>query len=306
MSEDQDHPAQRGRTTGVYDDAFEMAMIDAGVFPWQYVDMRNDSKDEPFVPNNLDAILERLDRSRGETPVSEETFRRFARRNARAHSDMDVFAYVYPVLAGDVSTIDTAFGIDFDTLEPFYDGIQHASPDIYDGVEPVRIEPCVYADLERYIILSSQYSVSAAPNHFMEVQHPEGSPEALRRKATYDGAVGARAMFELQNYGRPADDKLYDGNAYTIVALFHASFAVLALYGSHPRRSPSGRTEYYLTQLTTIAMTGNIASFRQAIRALRNARDLNKEQREAFVRHANGVARSIYPASSWSRSSWVL
>ena len=40
-----------------------------------------------------------------------------------------------------------------------------------------------------------------APNFFMEVKGPDGSLAVATRQARYNGTVGSRAIYSLQNYG---------------------------------------------------------------------------------------------------------
>lgn len=56
----------------------------------------------------------------------------------------------------------------------------------------------------------------------------------------------------------------------------------LKLYTSHLTRpaSPNGRPKYYMIQVNTWGMTGNLDTFRQGATAYRNARDWAKEQRD--------------------------
>lgn len=56
------------------------------------------------------------------------------------------------------------------------------------------------------------------------------------------------------------------------------------MFTSHPSRSVIlDRTEYYMTQINTWGMTGNIETFR----GYRNARDWAKEQRDNTITRAN-------------------
>ena len=48
---------------------------------------------------------------------------------------------------------------------------------------------------------------------------------------------------------------------------------------------------YYMTQLDSYGLTGNINSFRSGVAAYRNAREWTQQQRDGFIANANGIAR---------------
>jgi hypothetical protein len=127
-----------------------------------------------------------------------------------------------------------------------------------------------------------------APNFFMEVKGPIGSPAVAARQARYDGAFGARAMHALQNYGK--NELEYDGSAYVFSSTYHDG--MLKLYAHHMTAStePDGQPEYHMTQVDAWAMTGNVDDFRRGATAFRNARDLAKRHRDGFVQSANATA----------------
>jgi len=139
----------------------------------------------------------------------------------------------------------------------------------------------VRTHLDGYIIPSTSNKRPAVPNHLTEVKGLSGGSDVLRRQATYAGAIGARAMHEVQNYGN--DQPVYDGNAYTLVPTYNSGEGSLKIYATHPTQSATGRREYHMTQLDSYAMMGNANSFRQGATAFRNSRDLSKEYRDRFI-----------------------
>ena len=112
-----------------------------------------------------------------------------------------------------------------------------------------------------------------------------------QNQAMYDNFVGARVMLKLQNYGNAT--QVYDGDAYTISSTYYPGTSTLQIYITHPGPPASGGSEsqYYLTQLDTYGMTGNINSFRSGAAAYRNARDWTTQQRDGFIAKANVKAR---------------
>ncbi|TKA66098.1 hypothetical protein B0A55_13245 [Friedmanniomyces simplex] len=283
-------------TTGPYDPQFEQLLIDHGVYPDGYEDSNGNAPE----PENIQAIRERLARSRSSLSPShfdEAAFKQFQRTNRGVSTEQDVMEDVFPTIRGNTGTrFHKAGNTPFNNLVEFAPGITDAKVDGYDGARPMEIELAVRRDLHGYIIPSTRTDLPAAPNHLTEVKGPAGRSDVLRRQAMYAGAVGARGMFELQNYG--SETPVYDGNAYALVPTYHAGEGSLRVYATHPRQSAVGQTEYHMTQLGSYAMTHSSESFRQGAAALRNSRDLSKEQRDRFIASANATARRLPPAAT--------
>lgn len=123
----------------------------------------------------------------------------------------------------------------------------------------------------------------------MEAKAPEGSSAVVKRQACYDGALGARAMHELQSYRQ--DQPIYDGNAYTLTTTYHAGSGSLKLYSTHPTQLADGNIEYHMTPIRGWDMTSDPDNFRQGATAFRNSRDWAQEQRDRFISNANDRAR---------------
>lgn len=112
----------------------------------------------------------------------------------------------------------------------------------------------------------------------------------------YDGAVGARAMHKLQNYG--ADNPVYDNKAYSFSSSYHDG--QLKLCATHPTAPtiPGRNPEYRTSQLDSYALTGNVRSFREGATAYRDNRDLAITYRDSFIEQANERARQMPISSS--------
>lgn len=95
-----------------------------------------------------------------------------------------------------------------------------------------------------------------------------------KRQACLDGAVGARAMHRLQNFGE--DAPVYDGNAHTFSSTYHAGTGTLQLYAHHVigPTATEEKPKYHMTQLKAYALTFDKEAFIHRATALRNARDL--------------------------------
>ena len=96
----------------------------------------------------------------------------------------------------------------------------------------------------------------------------------------YDGAIGARNMHKLQNYGNGAP--AYDGNACSVASTYHDG--QLKMYATHPappaRRR--GNPRYYTTQLRAFAITDTSDSFRSGAAAYCNACEWSRHHVRTF------------------------
>lgn len=278
-------------TTGAYDPQFEQMLIDTGVYPDGY----EGSDGEVYEPANIDTLRQLLPVSRNSLSPSKfpnEAFKEFQRINRRAKSEAKAMATVIPIIAGardnQCSTEDNTL---CNNLEKFEPNLRMLQPDKYYGTHPERIDLRVRADLGKYIVPSTDTTRPAAPNYFLEGKSAAGRPDVAQRQIMHDNAYGARAMFQLQNYGR--ETPTYDGNAYTIGSTYHPGTGTLQMYATHPRQAASGGTEYHMTQLDGYQMTGNIDTFRKGAAAYRNSREFAQEQRDRLIAAANATARSL-------------
>lgn len=160
-----------------------------------------------------------------------------------------------------------------------------AVPDLYDGSYPKDINRTIRRELCKTIIPTSHGHTPAAPNFFVEAKAPRGSADVAKRQACLDGAIGARAMHSLQNYGE--DDLVYDGNAHAYSSTYHNG--QLMLYAHHVTgpETEGARPEYHMTQLKGYTLTGDRETFVTGATAFRNARDLARRQRETLIQVAN-------------------
>ncbi|KAH8781060.1 hypothetical protein F5883DRAFT_685314 [Diaporthe sp. PMI_573] len=172
----------------------------------------------------------------------------------------------------------------FRNLDPLTDGaIAAPKPDIYYGSISQQLNPTVRNELGHHIAPSAAYNRPIVPNFFLEVKGPDGTPAVMMRQIRHDGAVGARAIHSLQNYG--AKEPVYDGKAYTYSSAYQNGH--LQLYAHHTTAAPGGQPEYHTSELRDFAMRGSRENFLEGATAFRNARDLAREHRDTFIRHAN-------------------
>lgn len=136
------------------------------------------------------------------------------------------------------------------------------------------------------IIPTKNADVPVAPNFLLEVKALKGGADVALRQALHDGAIGARAMHALQNYGE--EHPGFDGNSYSYSSIYHAA-GTLQLYTHHVTAptAPGGRPEYHMTKLRGFDMTDSLETFVQGATAFRNARDLAQRHRNRFIQAAD-------------------
>jgi hypothetical protein len=279
------------RSTGPYDRAFQQHLIDHQIFPdgYEYPDGRS-----PPEPKNLDDISDVLAQPRASlspSRFSNDDFRKFKRADTHASKEREVTTTVIPIIEGNVGDTKCAAGeIPFANLDHLTDGtLVPGNPDLYYGARPEQIDRNIRSKLEGQIVPSTQHDLPVAPNFFLAVKGPDGSLSVAARQASYDGALGARAIHSLQSF---ESEPRYDNNAHTITSLYHGG--QLKMYTSHPIQPsiPGGRPGYVTTQIRTFGLTGDADTFRKGAAAFRNGRDWAKKQRDDAIKQAN--ERSIW------------
>lgn len=287
------------RSTGPYDRAFQQHLIDHEILPdgYEYPDGRM-----PPEPENMDEIVNALGQPRASlspSKFSNEDFRRFKRADTHASKEREVTTTVIPVIEGNIGDSKCVAGeISFTNLDYLTDGtLVPGNPDLYYGARPEQVDRNIRRELERRIVPSTQHDLPIAPNFFLQVKGPDGSLAVASRQASYDGALGARAIHSLQSF-RELEPQ-YDNNAYTITSIYHGG--QLKMYTSHPISPsvPGAQPGYVMTQIKTWGLTGDADTFRLGAAAYRNGRDWAKRQRDGAIKQAHEtVARHTAVASS--------
>lgn len=285
------------RNTGPYNRNFQQNLVDGGIYP-SYYEYPNGQI--PAKPNNWEEINHRLAQRRASlssSVFSEGAHERFARREAHAAKEKQVMELVKPIIDGNTHNAKcVAGGIPFGNLDDLTDGtLVPGNPDYYYGARPEQLNRQVRTELSGHIIPSTQDDLPIVPTFFLEGKGPDGSAAVAERQACYDGALGARGIHRLQAYGQ--DESVYENNAYTITSTYHNG--QLKMFTSHPVQpnGPGSRSEYYMNQINTWGMTGNVKTFREGATAFRNARDWTKEQRDEAIMRANERADGSRPSA---------
>lgn len=260
-------------------------MIDVGIYP----------HNRRSKPENLDSIRDHLARSRTSLSPSafrEEDFEQFVEMVDRARGETSARTDVITIIQGD-GRKQHRHGADhvFNNLEPFDEELPKPKPDHYDGALPESIDRRVRRDLGKYIVPCTDTARPAVPNFILEAKGNGGRADVLKRQACHHGALGARAVHQLENY--QAIESQYNRHAQSFSSTYHHGTSTLALYSHHMTQpeEPGGRPEHHMTQLRSFSMNDTLKSFREGAGAFRNLRDLSQTYRNSAIEHANEAAR---------------
>ena len=271
--------------SSAYDRDFEQKCIDHGIY----------MPSQREKPENWQQLQERLARSRpslSPSQFSDGQVERFCEAETEARDEGDVVRDSLPTILGpNWRDYPSAGNVPFGNIEDMApDVFKKPKPDLYWGARPAQIDQRVRQDLNSQLVPSTNHSYPAAPNFFLEAKGPDGSAAVKTRQACYDGALGARAMQALQNYGQI--EPTYNNNAYTLSSTYHDG--TLKMYSHHSTQPllPEGPANYHMTKLGGWELTGSNRTFREGVSAFRNAREFTTEQRDMLIDRANTVART--------------
>ena len=269
--------------TLVYDLEFEQHLIDEGYYPLAY----RDGRVALPKPNNQEEILAGPNDSISPSHFSDEDFENFVHVDENAPSGKPILQVIKRIEFGVVDPKCVGGGVPFENLrrladEPAFPAI----PDHCYGARREQLDSNIRTDLSNDIIPSTRNSTPIVPNFFLGVKEPSTNHTVAKREAWYLGLLGARGMHSLQTYGQKK--KTYDNNAYTITCLYQ--MGTLRMFTVHPV-APARQKDppkYVMHRLAAWSLTGSDAkTYRQAMIAYLNARDLAREWREHFMGEAN-------------------
>lgn len=237
----------------------------------------------------MDEILQTLSRSRASlspSRFSHEDFRKFKRADAHTRKESDVTASVIPIIEGDIGDSRcTAGQVPFTNLDHLTDGtLVPGNPDKYYSARPEQLQRSIRTELDGQIVPSTQHDLPIAPNFFLQIKGPDGTPAVALRQACYDGALGARSIQSLRSHA--GSQPTYDNNAYTLTSIYQGG--QLKIFTSHPiPPTGSNTTGCSMTQLKAYSLTSDRGTCCAGIAAYRNGRDWAKEQRDKAISRAN-------------------
>lgn len=237
-------------------------------------------------PKNLGELKTRLRKRRPslhESRFSEQDFENLKQNNEMAKNSVEAMANVFPVFKGS-SAIFSYQKRNFMQLD---EKLAAAMPDLYDGSLPENLDLRVQDELGNLIAPCTDLSSPLLPNFFFEIHGIRGESVVLRRQLTRDLLYGAHGTLAIQSYSN--GDREFDGNAYTIGALYSGEMGVLRIYTMFPTEpaDPTGNPMYQMYQVKSFFLTEDAETCRDAITWFRNARDFAKDVRDGAIASAN-------------------
>ncbi|CAK7275501.1 hypothetical protein SEPCBS119000_006721 [Sporothrix epigloea] len=245
-----------------------------------------DSTMQPDLAEIMSAMALPLP-SHSDTHFSQDAFEISKKAVAGALSKHEMIMNVLPkILGDDVSEYVTGHRVIFGNCTPITDNtVKAAKPTIYDGVSPFKVHDYVLNELSSLIKPSDAGDKPVVPNFFVEVAGRDRSPYVAELQSRYYGAIGARAIHSLQNYGKQCP--VYDGKAKTLsVIICGRSLEIYAHHITAPAMkgySPN----YHMTMVESVSLHKNLDTFIKGVTAFRNCRKLAKQWRDELTATAN-------------------
>lgn len=277
-----------------YHESFLQLLIDHNVYPPEY---KYPDAQRPAKAGNIKELLIRLRLARNDLGIiDEETIERLRDVNQNAPEDRATRMAVYPILEGDARYNGTRLsGIIFSNLDALLPVLLASpEPDLYCGARPEQIDVKVRNHLSGMIEPSDDTTCAAAPNFFLAAKGLEGVPDVLRNQATYQGAIGARAIHALESYNRTP---VFDTSIKAISCTY--CDGQLIIYGTHILPPGGGGkkhgltpgsydgTTYVISMLRGFCLIDDPDTFRRGVTAFRNAMEWAEETRNNAIRMAN-------------------
>ncbi|RCI09010.1 hypothetical protein L249_5091 [Ophiocordyceps polyrhachis-furcata BCC 54312] len=292
-------------STGPFDLNFEQHLVDNSIYPHKH---RYPAGHRPPRPANLDEIRFALAQPRlMDSPLetSDKKYKEFYQTDAAARTKSRVITAVLPMLEGGFSGYKDCVGRakPFVNLHHLTDGtLLPANPDIHYGARPELLAGKIRQTLSSQIV-PTQSDGPVASNYFVVARGPRGSAAIAQRQLCYDMALGERGQIALLSHGQP---QLYYNHCAHTLGFTYQSGAVrmYAMHALEPLTDTSA-PEYIMTLVDTYTMSGNARTFREGIRAFRNAKDWAQEQRDMIIAHANQQHARMHPLTPAAEESVV-
>lgn len=288
-NQDSDEPTPKKKRTSAYDGNFEEVMRDNGVYISTHRFTNGRRAPEPI---NLEDMIEALSTRRASISSDDslqsmyEEFRSYNTGQSESFWKQNAL----PLIKGKQEAFFSDSDVIMTNLDPLtkYDTVVRLKPDFYDGAAFDDVDLEVRRKLNQLIVPTRVDCKIVCPNFFMEVKKPDGGVAVLKRQAMHGGAVGARAMHSLQNYGlKPS---IYDDKAYTISVTFQDGR--LLFFAHHVTSGvKTDFPEYFMTLIDDFEMSIR-RKFPKGVIAFRNARDWAKITRDQLIEEANNRASS--------------
>ena len=247
-------------------------------------------------PANFDNLLQRLAQPRGSlspSRFSESNYENFLDAVDNAREEAQVMSDVFTAVKGP-NIYPSTTNRSCNNWAPLTSAkLVTPQPDYFDGERQTPTDAELRQVLDSLIVPSRSSDAPFLPNFLAEAKAPGASAEVARRQAVYDGAFGARAMLHLQAFG---GEEIYDGNAYTLTSTYTDGKLEIFAHHMTPPDKPGTRPNHHTVSIGKWMLDEDIDAYRRGATAFRNARDLAKEMREAFIADANKRMQSLPPA----------
>ena len=161
---------------------------------------------------------------------------------AKVSSEQELVQYVLPYFLEKDATDSSAFHYDtlFGNILKFNPKLSLAKPDLWWGTRRTIVRQLIWDALDK-VVNPTNSKDAIVPNMLVEFKGPEGHELTGSNQACHYGAIGARAMHYLQNYGRDPSQYTFDSTVRTFTALFHGNTFIL--YGHYIAPPREGQTE---------------------------------------------------------------
>ena len=235
-----------------YDAAHEQHLINWSIYGnMQY--HPEDARPEPENQGELNRIVVESLRVTSSAPVNEQDYQKFIeetngsdRETSRSKSKASWIQNTLPYTTGEAGTSSRGQVL-FDNLHPLAPGsLTVAQPDYSDVTAAEGTKEQIRADLGNYIVTSTLPGSPVTPNFFVIVEGGRGTPAVAQRRTCHISALGARAIHQLQSYGRDPTTT-YGKNAYAITIQCVGSS--LPIYAHHltPSSNSTKPIAYHMT-----------------------------------------------------------
>lgn len=283
---------KRAEPLSAYDANLEQWLLDNGI----YTLAANPHPQRPVNLINIQAYIERPCPGLGPRFFTEEAFKTWkaaAKKPERAKTMTEVFGAI-------IGATNTCRGRDlqFVNLAPLAGDVAPIvpAPTAFDASQAAWLHQGAL-DVMAHLIAPVQGGEFVAPNFFVEASGEKGgAPGAVGgvedRRACYHGALGARAMHAMQNYG--GEEWFYERAAHAFSATWTWEEG-LTLYAHHVTApdDPDGRgggwPEYHMTKLGTWDMKRSRKRFADGASAFRNLVEMAAGFREHLIAQVNDI-----------------
>ncbi len=254
-----------------------------------------DCPQRKIKPGNYNDMRDRLAQPRGSlspSRFSDTNYENFLEAVDNAREDTQIMSDVFTTLKGPKvypSTTNRPCNNWAPLTSP---KLVTPKPDYFDGERQTPGDAKLREILDSLIVPSTSSDAPFVPNFLAEAKAPGASIEIARRQIVYDGAFGARAMLHLRAYG---GEETYDGNAYTLTSTYTDGKLEIFAHRMTPPDEPGMRPCHHTVSVGKWMHDEEIHAYRRGATAFRNAGDLARKFRKAFIADANRRIQSLLP-----------